>query len=108
MTEPTKKIQTWKEFFPFYLSEHSHPWNRALHLVGSSFALGFFLAFLASFSWVPLVLAVVSGYFFAWIGHFLIERNRPATFRYPFYSLLSDWVMFGMMLTRNLAIKKPK
>jgi len=106
MTESNKLYKSLKEFFPFYLSEHSHPINRALHFVGTSLAIGFMLGFISSGSWISLVAALVSGYFFAWIGHFLIERNRPATFTYPFYSFISDWRMYGMMLFGR--IKKQK
>lgn len=93
-----KKYNSLKEFFPFYLEEHSHPVNRALHFIGSSLALGCILSFLVSFKVYILGLALVSGYLFAWIGHFFIQKNRPATFHYPFYSFISDWIMYGMML----------
>ena len=96
--ETAPKYKSLKEFFPFYLSEHSHPVNRALHFIGSSLALGFLLGFISTFSWINLVSAFVSGYLFAWIGHFFVEHNRPATFKYPFYSFVSDWMMYGRML----------
>lgn len=99
---PSERITSFSEFFPFYLKEHSHPFNRALHFIGSSLALGFILAFVSSNSWICLVGALVSGYFFAWIGHFLIEKNKPATFKYPFYSFISDWLMYGKMLTGKI------
>ncbi|TGN17166.1 DUF962 domain-containing protein [Leptospira idonii] len=91
-----------KEFFPFYLTEHSHPINRALHFIGSSLALGFILGFAVSGNPFALLGALLSGYFFAWIGHFLIERNRPATFKYPFLSFISDWIMYGKMLVGGI------
>ncbi|GBF51559.1 hypothetical protein LPTSP4_30970 [Leptospira ryugenii] len=97
-----KKYTSLKEFFPFYLSEHSHPLNRALHFIGSSFALGFLLGFLSTHSLWNLLAALISGYFFAWIGHFLVEHNRPATFTYPFYSFISDWIMYAKMLTGRI------
>jgi len=100
------RIKSFSEFFPFYLTEHSHAANRALHFIGSSLALGFLLAWVSTEDWVCGFLALVSGYSFAWIGHFFIEKNRPATFRYPIYSFLSDWKMYGLMLTRNLEIRK--
>ncbi len=109
MSTPTEKTQDYKslkEFFPFYLSEHSHPVNRGLHFVGTSLALGFLLGFISSVSWISLLGALVSGYFFAWIGHFLIERNRPATFKYPFYSFVSDWMMYGLMLIGKIPKKR--
>jgi len=97
-----KEYKSLSEFFPFYLEEHSHPVNRALHFIGSSLALGCILSFLVTFKLYILVLALISGYFFAWIGHFLIQKNRPATFKYPFYSFVSDWIMYGKMLTGQI------
>ncbi|MCZ8342088.1 MAG: DUF962 domain-containing protein [Leptospira sp.] len=97
-----KEYNSLSEFFPFYLEEHSHPVNRALHFIGSSLALGCILSFLVTFKLYILVLALISGYFFAWIGHFLIQKNRPATFKYPFYSFVSDWIMYGKMLTGQI------
>jgi hypothetical protein len=100
--EQPQKFTSLREFFPFYLTEHSHPINRAFHFIGSSLALGFLLGFISSGSWVSLLCALVSGYFFAWIGHFLVEHNRPATFTYPFYSFVSDWMMYGLMLVGKI------
>jgi hypothetical protein len=101
-SQEPERYKSFSTFFPFYLKEHSNPFNRALHFIGSSLALGFLLAFISSTHWICLVGALVSGYFFAWIGHFLIEKNRPATFQYPFYSFISDWVMYWKMLTGKI------
>jgi len=95
-----------KEFFPFYLTEHSHPINRALHFIGTSLALGFLFGFISTGSWMNVLGALVSGYFFAWIGHFIVEHNRPATFQYPFYSFASDWMMYGLMLIGKMPKSK--
>lgn len=97
-----KQYKTWKDFYPFYLKEHSHPVNRGLHFIGTSIALGCLLGFITTGKWWILIYALVSGYFFAWIGHFFIEKNRPATFTYPLYSFLSDWVMYAAMLLGKL------
>ncbi|MCU0823586.1 MAG: DUF962 domain-containing protein [Leptospira sp.] len=97
-----KEYKSLSEFFPFYMQEHSHPVNRALHFIGTSLALGCILSFFATFKFYILVLALVSGYFFAWIGHFFIQKNRPATFKYPFYSFVSDWIMYAKMLTGKI------
>ncbi|MCT8334439.1 DUF962 domain-containing protein [Leptospira sp. 85282-16] len=103
-----KKYKTLKDFFPFYLEEHSHPFNRALHFVGSSLALGCILGFLSTGKFYILAFALVSGYFFAWIGHFFVEKNRPATFTYPFYSFISDWIMYFKMLTGRIDVEFAK
>jgi hypothetical protein len=86
------------DFYPFYLSEHRNPTCRRLHFVGS--ALVVVLVVLAIVSRDPrwLVAAPIVGYGFAWVGHFAFERNRPATFKHPLYSLLGDWVMFRDIL----------
>ena len=89
---------TFREFYPFYLSEHRNVTCRRLHFVGSSLVLGCILAASATGNGWWLLGAPLAGYGFAWLGHFLFEHNRPATFRYPFYSLVGDWVMYRDML----------
>ena len=94
--------RTFAEFYPLYLAEHRQPRNRRLHFIGSTLALIclFFLLFTGDLWWLPA--AVVCGYAFAWVGHFFVERNRPATFKRPLFSLMGDWVMWWQMLTRRL------
>lgn len=98
----TKKYNNMKEFWPFYLSEHSHPTNRLFHYIGSS--LGLVCLALTIYTMNPwfIPLGFVCGYAFAWIGHFFIEKNRPATFTYPFKSFASDWIMYFYMLTGQI------
>jgi len=85
-------------FYPYYLSEHRNRTCRRLHFVGSTLVLGLlFAAFVTGNLWLLLGMPV-AGYGFAWVGHFFFEHNRPATFQYPLYSLLGDWVMYGQML----------
>lgn len=88
-------------FWPFYLQEHSDPRNRALHLAGTTLAA---VGVVVAIFWTPwaLVASVVGGYGFAWIGHFVFQHNRPATFRHPIQSLLSDWRMWGLWLSGRL------
>lgn len=94
--------RSFAEFYPLYLAEHRQPLNRWLHFTGSTLALVclFFLVFTGNPWW--LLAAVVCGYAFAWVGHFFVEHNRPATFKRPLLSLMGDWVMWWQMLTRRL------
>jgi hypothetical protein len=93
-----KKYQSLKEFYPYYLSEHQHPTSRLLHFVGTGLVLvvlGLAIA-LENYSWLAGI--PVLGYGFAWVGHFFFEKNKPATFTYPFYSLASDFLLFFDLL----------
>ena len=83
------------EFYPFYIGEHRNVTCRRMHFFGSLCALGCVGMAIATLDWFWLPLALVCGYGFAWLGHILFEKNRPATFRHPFYSLVGDWVMFS-------------
>lgn len=93
-TESPVRFASFAEFYPFYLGEHRNRACRRLHFAGSLGVLACLLAFALTgrVGWLPG--AVVCGYGFAWIGHFFFEKNRPATFRHPLYSLMGDWVMF--------------
>jgi len=99
----TKKYQNLEDFYPYYLSEHSNPVCRALHFIGTSIALVLFaLAIFGGYPWLLLV-AVVQGYVWAWIGHFVFEKNKPATFDYPGYSFVCDWLMYRDMCMGRIA-----
>lgn len=82
------------EFYPFYLGEHANRACRRLHFTGTTLVI--FTAFyaLATQQFAYLLLLPLLGYGFAWVGHFFFEKNRPATFKYPFYSLMGDFVMY--------------
>jgi hypothetical protein len=98
----SQRYQSFREFYPFYLSEHANPTCRRLHFVGTTLVIAFLAtAFLTRNAWW-LVGALVAGYGFAWIGHFFFEHNRPATFTYPGYSFIGDWVMFKDLLTGKI------
>ena len=93
-----KKYNNFADFYPYYLSEHQNRTCRRLHFFGSALVL-FVLAaaiYLGN-AWLLLLMPIV-GYGFAWAGHFFFEKNRPATFTYPVYSLVGDWVMFKDIL----------
>ncbi len=103
-----QQFKTFSEFYPFYLSEHQQPTCRLLHYIGTSLVLGIIGLMAWSGQWQWWWALFVAGYGFAWIGHFFIEHNRPATFQYPFYSLAADWVMYKDMITGQLATKLAK
>ena len=93
---------SFREFYPFYLSEHADRTCRRLHVVGSLLVLACLaMALLSRNAWW-LAGALVAGYGFAWVGHFFFEHNRPATFRHPIYSLIGDWAMFRDVLTGRI------
>jgi len=99
----TKKYESLKEFYPYYLSEHSNPVCRALHFIGTSIGLILFgMAIFGANPWLLLV-GIVQGYVWAWIGHFVFEKNKPATFEYPGYSFISDWLMYRDMWMGRIA-----
>lgn len=98
------KFTSFKKFYPYYLSEHKNKINKLLHVIGSLFAL-FFLSiiiFLREYHLIPL--SLLFGYFFAWVGHFIFEKNKPATFKYPLYSLMGDWVMLKDILLGKIKL----
>jgi hypothetical protein len=97
-----RPIGTYRDFWPYYLQEHSRPQTRAIHYVGTGLATLCFLAFIVTGNLWFVAAALVSGYAFAWVGHFFIEKNRPATFTYPFWSLISDFRMAWSWVTGNL------
>ena len=94
-----KKFSTFKEFYPFYLSQHENSTCRYLHYIGSLLVLFVLATALYSHQYQWLWLLPVVGYGLAWIGHFFFEKNRPATFKYPVYSLIGDWVMLWDWVT---------
>ncbi|GAB3630642.1 membrane protein [Pandoraea terrae] len=82
------------DFYPFYLGEHRNPTCRRLHFIGSWGVIACIVTFAITGNPWWLAGAVVCGYGFAWVGHFFFEKNRPATFSHPIYSLIGDWAMF--------------
>ena len=92
------QYSSFKDFYPFYLGEHANLICRRLHFIGTSGIV--VIAALVITQVLPLVwlwAIPVLGYGFAWVGHFFFEKNRPASFKYPFYSFLGDWVMYRDM-----------
>jgi len=98
----TKTITTFEAFWPFYLGEHSLPVTRWFHFVGTTLALLNLVSAVVFLSPMYGVSALLSGYAFAWVSHFFIEKNRPATFTYPLWSFIADWKMWAFMATGRL------
>jgi hypothetical protein len=96
------RFTSFKEFWPFYVAEHSKPGTRWLHLIGTMVALLVLIYFIASGRWWLFPLSFVPGYGAAWLAHFTIEKNRPATFQYPLWSFMGDYKMIALMLTGQM------
>ncbi len=97
-----ERIATYTEFWPYYLSEHSLTTCRVAHYIGTTISLGFLLYLVISLNPWAILGALLSGYGFAWFGHFVLEKNRPATFSYPFWSFYSDFRMYFLWLAGRL------
>lgn len=93
-----KRYKTLKEFYPYYLTEHLNPICRRLHFIGTFLVLINLFWAIATNNWWGLWLIPVIGYGFAWVGHYFFEKNKPATFQYPFFSLASDFILFKDLL----------
>ena len=101
-----KEYKSFKEFYPYYLSEHMNPICRGLHVFGT---FGVFIVIIFSFFNIKyIIVAPFIGYGFAWMGHYFFENNSPATFRYPMYSFFGDWLMFIDILKGKESILHPK
>ena len=97
-----RQYKSFTEFWPHYVAEHSKPSTRLLHLVGTAIALGCVAYFMIIGKWWLFPLALVPGYGMAWIAHFFIEKNKPATFQYPLWSFMGDYKMIWLMLTGRM------
>ena len=97
-----REHRTFAQFWPYYLREHSKPRTRAMHYVGTSLVVGLAIGAVATGTWWLLAAMPVAGYGFAWASHAAVERNRPATFTYPAWSLGADFKMWWMWLTGRL------
>lgn len=103
---PTKKeYQSFRTFYPYYLKEHADSKNRILHFTGTLLLIILLVLGIVTGKWWLFALIPVTGYGFAWAGHYFIEKNRPATFTYPLYSLAGDFVMFWDILRGKLSIR---
>lgn len=94
-----------KEFYPFYLTEHRNSTSRYLHFIGTGLVLLLLAAALLFHNTQLLMVVPLVGYGFAWVGHFFFEKNKPATFKHPFYSLASDFILFFDLLSGKQKFK---
>jgi len=101
-----KRFQSFAEFYPYYLSEHLNPTCRKLHFAGTTLVLAIAVAMIATRQWWLGLLLPIAGYGFAWVGHFAFEKNRPATFTYPRWSLAADFVMYWQLLTGKIRFEE--
>lgn len=103
-TPPTSAVRhaRFRDFYPFYLSEHRNRTCRRLHFIGSTLALACLIALVITRSPWWLLVGLLCGYGFAWIGHFAFEKNKPASFKQPLFSLMGDWVMYRDILTGRI------
>jgi hypothetical protein len=99
----TDDIKDFQEFWPYYVREHSKIGCRLLHFIGSSAGLICLFAASLTRNLLFILLGLIIGYGFAWIGHFFIEHNKPATFKYPLWSLIADWKMWSLMITGRMS-----
>ncbi len=98
-----RPIESYRDFWPYYLQEHAKPATRGVHYFGTGLAVTSLAAALVTGVWWLGLVALVAGYGPAWFGHFVIEKNRPATFTYPFWSLISDFRMAFTWATGGLS-----
>lgn len=98
-------FRNFAEFYPFYLSEHANATNRRLHFAGTTLVMVIALAAIITQHWIWLAAVPFAGYGFAWVGHFFFEKNKPATFSHPGYSLIGDWVMWWHILTGKVSLR---
>jgi hypothetical protein len=99
---PPREFQTFADFWPYYLYEHSRPATRALHAAGTMASTILLIILIAGHKWAWLPLPFLVGYGAAWVGHFFVEHNRPATFQHPLWSFMGDYKMLALMLTGRL------
>ena len=102
MDHAKQQFQSFSDFYPFYLSEHANATCRRLHFAGSLCVIAILIGALATGRTWWLLAMPIAGYGFAWVGHFVFEKNRPASFSHPLYSFMGDWVMFAQFVSGRL------
>lgn len=97
-----EQFKSFRDFWPYYLAEHSRPATRVLHIIGTITAVAAAILLVGFAKWWLFPLALVPGYAFAWLSHFFVEKNRPATFTHPLWSFMGDWKMLALTLAGKL------
>jgi len=97
-----ERFKSFDEFWPYYLAEHSKPETRAIHAIGTTASVACAISLIAKGKWKLVPLSLIPGYGAAWLAHFLVEKNKPATFDYPLWSFMADYKMIGMMAAGTL------
>lgn len=100
----TARFERFSDFYPYYLAEHADPRCRLMHFIGSTAVIGVVVAAIVTANAWWLAAMPLVGYGFAWLGHFVFEKNKPATFSYPLYSLAGDWVMYADILRGRVSL----
>jgi len=98
MSSMKREFNSFEEFYPYYIDEHKNKYTKLLHFIGTWCFIFFIIAFLVTGEPKHIFFGFLSGYAWAWTGHFFIEKNKPATFYFPIYSLFGDWKMFAEIL----------
>ena len=101
----TKQYKSLKEFYPHYITEHQNTTSRILHFIGTALVILCLIGGILFHDWLILLAIPFLGYGFAWVGHFFFEKNKPATFKYPAYSLVSDFILFWELLNGKQSFK---
>ena len=99
-----ERIKTYQEFYKYYLSEHQNTTSRLLHVIGTTIVIALTITAIYHRNFKLLWLVPLAGYGFAWVGHFFFEKNKPATFKYPLWSLKSDFKMYFDILSGKINI----
>ena len=102
-----KEYKSFAEFYPYYLQEHNRRGTRILHFIGLSLFFIFIILAILNLNPFLLFAGIISGYFFAWVGHFFIEKNKPATFKYPWMSLKGDFKLYFQILSGKEGFGNP-
>jgi hypothetical protein len=96
------EFKSFEAFWPYYLREHSKAATRKWHFLGSTLGLLIAIVAIVTGTLYLIPLGLLPGYGCAWYSHFFIERNRPASFTYPFWSFRADWKMWGCMISGRI------
>ncbi len=105
---PEERIKTYEEFYQYYLSEHKNKTCRLLHVIGTTIVFALTLTAIYHRTPILLIWVPIAGYGFAWVGHFFFEKNKPATFQYPLWSLKSDFKMYFDILSGKINLDSTK